>query len=152
MIFANSSLNSLIKGQLTPSCARVIINGESKVLVCLSGDPVYTPLPLMRKEFTNGGKSLEEQFFGYCLSSPRMVTEYAFGRLEARFGCLRRDMDITNDDLPYVIHSCFTLNNFCETNSEAINPVYIGRAKKYDQEFQPPLQIGYSVFAKYFYQ
>ena len=142
MIFAKSSLNSLIKNQLIPSCARVIINGEPKVLVCFLGDPAYTPLPLMVKEFTNGGKSLEEQFFGYCLSSPRMVIECAFGRLKARFGCLRRDMDITNDDLPYVIHSCFTLHNFCETSSEAINPVYIGAAKKYDQEFQPPLQMG----------
>ena len=138
MIFANSSLNSLIKNQLIPSCARVIINGEPKVLVCFLGDPAYTPLPLMVKEFTNGGKSLEEQFFGHCLSSPRMVIECAFGRLKARFGCLRRDMDITNDDLPYVIHSCFTLHNFCETSSEAINPVYIGAAKKYDQKFQTP--------------
>ena len=63
------------------------------------------------KEFANGGRTPEEQFFGYRLSSARMVIERAFGRLKARFGCLRRDMDINIDDLPYVIHSCFVLRN-----------------------------------------
>ena len=61
-----------------------------------------------------------------------MVIECAFGRLKARFGCLRRDID----DLPYVFHSYFALHNFCETNNEPINPVYNGAAKKYDQKFQ----------------
>ena len=42
------------------------------------------------KEFTNGGKSDSEQFFGHRLSSTGMVIESAFGRLKARFGCLRR--------------------------------------------------------------
>ena len=96
MIFTKSSLNSLIKNQLILSCplSWVIINGEPKVLVCLLGDPAYPSITLIMKEFINGGKSLEEQFFGYCLSSPRMVIECAFGRLKARFGYLRRDMDI----------------------------------------------------------
>ena len=139
MIFTNSSVNSLIKNQLILSCplSWVNINGEPKVLVCLLGDPAYPSITLIMKEFINGGKSLEEQFFGYCLSSPRMVIECAFGRLKPRFGCLRRDMDINIDDLRYVFHSYFALHNFCETNNEAINPVYIGAAKKYEK-FQTP--------------
>ena len=66
------------------------------------------------KEFANGGKTPQEQCFAYRLSSAWMVIECAFGRLKARFGCLRRDMDISLKDLPAVIHSCFILHNFCE--------------------------------------
>ena len=57
------------------------------------------------KEFVSGEKNEEEQFFGYRLSSARMIIERSFGRLKARFACLRRDMDINLDDLTYVIHS-----------------------------------------------
>ena len=75
----------------------------------------------MIKEFANSGKSLEEQFFGYRLSSPRRAIECAFGRLKGRFRYLRRDMDINIDDPPYVTDLCFALHNFCEINKEAIN-------------------------------
>ena len=33
--------------------------------------------------------------------------ECAFGRLKARFRCLKRAMDINLDELPYVIYACF---------------------------------------------
>ena len=69
----------------------------------------------------------KSSFFGYRLSSARMVLECAFGRLKARFGCLRRDMDIKLDDLAY-IHSCFIINNFCEIHKEPINPHYVTAA------------------------
>ena len=71
------------------------------------------------------------------LCSARVVIECAFDRLKARFGCLRRDMDINIDNLPYVIHSCFVLHNFCEINREVINQSYVEAAKKFDLEFQP---------------
>ena len=71
---------------------------------------LHTPLlPFLMKEFANGGRNEEEQFFGWRLSSARMVIECAFGRLKGRFGCLRRDMDINIKDLPHVIHACFIL-------------------------------------------
>ena len=79
-------------------------------------------------EFGNGGRTLEEQFFGYRLSSARMAIEYALGRLKARFGCLQKDMDITSMTY-HVIHSCFVLHNFCEINKEVINPSYVEAAK-----------------------
>ena len=41
------------------------------------------------KEYASGGKTPDEQFFGLQLSSARMVIECTFGRLKARFGCLR---------------------------------------------------------------
>ena len=64
-------------------------------------------LPFLMKEYANGGKIPDEQFFGFRLSSARMLIECAFGRLKARFGCLRRNMDIRLEELPVVIHSCF---------------------------------------------
>ena len=88
-------------------------------------------------------KMKKSRFFGYRLSSARMVIECAFGRLKARFGCLRRDMDINLDDLTYVIHSCFILHNFFEIHKEQINPQYVTAALKYDFEFQPPTHRGY---------
>ena len=67
-----------------------------------------------------------------------MVIECAFGRLKARFGCLRRDMDISLKDLPAVIHSCFILHNFCELNNEQVSSYRVEVARKYDDQFQPP--------------
>ena len=98
------------------------------------------------KEFANGGRTPEEQFFGYRLSSASMVIECVFGCLKARFGCLRRDMDINIGYLPYVIHSCFVLHNFYkEINKEVTNPIYVETAKKIDLEFQPPTLTDYAV-------
>ena len=73
------------------------------------------------KEFVNGGSNEKEQFFGLKRSSARMVIECVFGRLEGRFGCLRREMDINIEDLPYVIHACFLLHNFCGLHKEPRN-------------------------------
>ena len=95
------------------------------------------------EEFANGGKIQEKQIFGYRLSSARMVIEHPFGRLRATFSCLRRDMNIILDDLPYVKHACFIIHNFCKINKEQINQQYVTDALKYDAEFQPPSQGSY---------
>ena len=91
------------------------------------------------KEYANGGKTPDEQFFGFRLSSARMVIECAFGRLKARFGCLRRNMDITREEFPLVIHSRFILHNFCESKNEPLNQHRVAVARKYDTEFQSSL-------------
>ena len=93
------------------------------------------------KEFSSGGKNEKEQFFGNRLSSARMVLECAFGRLKARFGCLRRDMDINLDDLAY-IHSCFILHNFCEIHKEPINPQYVTAALNMVPNFNLQCTVG----------
>ena len=69
------------------------------------------------KEFPKGGKDEREQYFGYRLSSARMVIENAFGRLKERFACLRRPMDVNIKELPHLIMSIFILHNFCEINN-----------------------------------
>eukprot|EP00794_Sanderia_malayensis_P017237 gene17238-18958_t len=56
------------------------------------------------KEFPAGSNNKEEQIFGYKLSSARMVIESAFGRLKARFGTLKREMDINLLHLPHLVY------------------------------------------------
>ncbi|CAB3994289.1 nuclease HARBI1 [Paramuricea clavata] len=141
-IFANSSLNQKLRDGTIPSCPRVVVENEDPVPICILGDPAYPLLPFLMKEFAEGGKDAQEQFFGYRLSSARMVIECAFGRLKARFGCLRREMDINIDDLPAVIHTCFILHNFCEMNNEIVSKQMVEQAVQYDVEFQRQRQPG----------
>ena len=108
-VFSNSSLNLLLRDKIIHPSSKVIVENEPSVHICLLGDPAYPLLPFIMKEFANGVRTPEEQFFGYRLSSTRMVIEFAFGCLKARFGCLRKDMNINIDHLPYVIHSWFVL-------------------------------------------
>ena len=89
------------------------------------------------KEYVNGGATRQEQYFGLNMCSTRNVIECSFGRLKARFGALKRAMDISIDDLPYVIYACFVLHNFCEINGESVSDSTVQRAIAYDREFQP---------------
>ena len=138
-IFSNSALNKSFRDGTIPLCEKIVAENEQPVVVCILGDPAYPLLPFLMKEFANGGKNNDEQFFGYRLSSARMVIEFAFGRLKGRFSCLRRDMEINLRDLPSVIMSCFILHNFCEMRHEGIPDHSIQEAIRYDREFQPPI-------------
>ena len=60
------------------------MESEDAVLVCILGDAAYPLLPYLIKEFPAGGSNASEQFFGYRLSSSRMVIECVFGRLRLR--------------------------------------------------------------------
>lgn len=74
-IFSNSRLNKKLRDKSIPSCPTIIVDGEAEVPICILGDPAYPLLPFVMKEFANGGKTPQEQFFGYRLSSARMVIE-----------------------------------------------------------------------------
>ena len=89
------------------------------------------------KEYAGGGTNSQEQYFGCKLCSTRNVIECAFGILKARFGCLRRAMDINLKDLPNVIYACFVLHNYCEVNKESINKEKVRMSIYYNREFQP---------------
>ena len=124
---------------LSHHCIKHLTPDTEPVPVCVLGDSAYPLLPYLMKEFPGGGNTVQEQYFGYCLSSARMVIECAFVRLKGRFGALRREMDINIDDLLIVIHACFVLHKLCEISNDYIPPEDVDRAIQYDNEFQPPI-------------
>ena len=135
-IFGNSELNKKLRSGVIPPCPRVIVQEEQPVPICILGDPGYTLLPYLMKEFAKGGSTPHEQFYEYKLSSARMVIECAFGRLKARFRTLRGQMDTKLEHLPATIHACFVLHNFCEVHKEVIHFDNVAETLAYEKEFQ----------------
>lgn len=137
-MFANSKLNNYLKNGVIPRCPRQVIEEEDPIPVFVIGDPAYPLMPYLMKEYAAGGSNRQEQYYGYRLCSARNVIECSFGRLKARFACLKRAMDINIDDLRFVIYACFVLHNFCEINNGSVSTDEVANAIRYDRDFQPP--------------
>ena len=88
--------------------------------------------------------------FGLKLCGARFVIECSFGRLKARFGILRRPLDINLEDVPHVVYACFVLHNFCEMCGDSINDDTV--TQENISSFQVGKSIGNSKFPNAKYQ
>ena len=129
-MFSNCKLNYFFKSGEIPPCKRQILLNEDPGPVFLLGDPAYLLMPYLMKEYSNGGGTLQEEYFGMTLCQSRMMIERAFGCLKGGFGPLKRAMDINIKDVAGVIYACFVLHNFCELDK-------VSSAIDYDSSFQP---------------
>ena len=140
-MLSNSELYKILKESKIPKNPKVVAEEEDTVPICLLGDSAYPLVPFLIKECAVGERSKEKQFYGFKLSSARTVIECAFGRLKARWGCLRHPIDINTKDLPAPVMACFVLHNFCEINSELVPKSTFDAVKAYYEHFQPPTHV-----------
>lgn len=137
-VFANSQLNKDLMTGTVPPVKKQVVDEEEAIPVYLVADPAYPLLPYVMKEYSNGGSTPQEQYFDTCLCKAHAVIECAFGRLKARYGALKRPMDINLKDLPHVIVACFVLHNFCEYSKESLDDHLVVETMQCERNCQPP--------------
>ena len=94
-----------------PNTALTVLPGYDAISNYLIGNPAYPLTSYCIKEFTSCSKN-EEVIFNNMLRSARNQVECAFGRLKARWGFLRKEIDLKIETVPKFIYSCFVLHNF----------------------------------------
>lgn len=70
------------------------------------------------------------------LSGIRVVVECAFGRLQARFRCLMKRLDMDHRNVPHVVAACCTLHNIIEERGDPFNARWLGGNAFFDQPQQ----------------
>ena len=87
------------------------------------------------------GLSPEELCFNRAMENGETLAEVAVGRLKARWGVLRSDMDVNLPELPCIIKACYILHNFCEKSGEVCDEQQVHEVIWQDRIDQPPSQV-----------
>ncbi|XP_022778912.1 putative nuclease HARBI1, partial [Stylophora pistillata] len=66
-VFSNSKLSFFLKSETIPPGRRQVPPDEEPIPVLLLGDPAYSLMPYIMKEYSNGGSTIQEQYFGMTL-------------------------------------------------------------------------------------
>ena len=135
-VFSNSRINSMFRDGTLPLLYRSLLPGLDKVPVLLLGDPAYTLLPHLMKEFTTCITN-EQVMFNDLLRSSRNPIECAYGRLKERWQILNKPIDLKLEHVPQIIYSCFVLHNFCEINGMSLDDDRVQRQIELDKQVQP---------------
>ncbi|CAM4559028.1 unnamed protein product [Lepidochelys olivacea] len=115
-IFRNSGLfQKLQEGTLFPD--QKITIGDVEMPTVILGDPAYPLMPWLMKPDT-GSLDSSQELFNYRLSKCRMVVEFAFGCLKARWRSLLTRLDPSETNIPILIAACCVLHNMCESKGE----------------------------------
>ncbi|XP_046565389.1 protein ANTAGONIST OF LIKE HETEROCHROMATIN PROTEIN 1-like [Haliotis rubra] len=105
---------SLVMMVLLPNWSKNI--GNTQMPLVLLGDAAYPLKSWLLKPYTGRANLTPAQStFNYRLSRARMTIENAFGRLNGRWRCLQKRMDVDVEFACTVITCCVVLHNICES-------------------------------------
>lgn len=76
-----------------------------------------------------------KRLFNKKLCSCRVVVECAFGRLQGRFRCLSKELNVDYRFVPSLVAACCTLHNILENRGDPL-PRYQNRAEQ--NNYQQP--------------
>ena len=115
-VFASSIITRKFREGSLPGTLHEVLPGYRDVSNYPITDPAYRLTPFCIKEYHSCSNN-QLVFFNNMLRSARNTIECAFGKLKARWGLLRKTIDIQIESVHKLIYSCFVLQNFCERNS-----------------------------------
>ena len=137
--FSNSKTNQNLQARKIPSTELPVLPGYNAISNYIIGDPAYPLMSFSIKEFTSCSDN-GEVIFNNMLWSARNQVGCAFDRSKARWGFLRRKVDLKIERIPKVIYTCFVLHNFCESfsNNELVEAEVQAQIVIHQQEIDKP--------------
>ena len=115
-VFASSIITRKFREGSLPGTLHEVLPGYRDVSNYLITEPAYRLNPFYIKDYHSCSNN-QLVFFNNMLRSARNTIECEFGKLKARWGLLRKTIDIQIESVHKLIYSCFVLQNFCERNS-----------------------------------
>ena len=105
---------------------RVELVRDKHIPIVLLGDSAYPLLSWVMKPFPhNCALSDSQKLYNYHLSKARIVIENAYGRLKARWRCLKKGLDVKPENATIIISACCVLHNVCEVHGEIFDSLWL---------------------------